>query len=307
MTVQQRALVIGAGPAGMSCAQWLHDLGVPFDWIEASDRCGGTLRRVGNPIRNLLGVAGHTGVTLAAHLADHVRDQGLAPSADEAVLELTPHEGGLRVRTTAREGVWAAVVLATGTEPRLLGLHGESELLGKDVHVSVTRHVDRYAGGRVVVVGGGDAALEGALLLARRETSVTLIHRRATFRGQARFVEEVTASPWIEVVLERTILKLLRSRDGALQGVMMNDGRFFETDALFVRIGVQPVVPPGLPAEAWRAGGYLATDSEGATPVRGLWACGDVTGSEHQSVAAASGGGARCATAIQRALGLRND
>src|SRR5690625_1336921 len=211
-------LVIGAGVGGISAAPWLRDRQVTFDWVEASDSIGGTLRRVGNPIDELAGLKAHSGVELVTRYRTQLQQLALGPRYKVRVEHIAPlpHD---RLRAHFEGGSVAdydAILLCTGTRPRMLNLPHEDALLGRGVEVSVTRTRERYRNQRVAVVGGGDAALEGLLLLSEVTDELHLIHRRSTFRAQARFVRKVQQNPKITLHLNEQVQELIPKRRNAL-------------------------------------------------------------------------------------------
>lgn len=310
-------LVVGAGPAGMSAALWLRDLELDFDWVDAAPEPGGTLRRVGNPIRNLVGIPERPGTALARHLASDCAGRGLAPQLGVRVARVSAGgDGGWRAELERRPDpdgdrarepeTWTGrcVLLCTGTEPRKLGLPEEDTLLGHGIEISVTRNLERYAGRSCIVVGGGDAALEGALLLAERCPRVHLVHRGAAFRAQRRFVRRVLDSPVIELHTQRAIARIATARGPAsaspsqrVTGVVLDDATELHGDGVFVRIGVAPVVPAGLEGCRGRDG-YLSVDARCRTALSGIYAAGDGISGDHQSVAWAIGSAGRAARAV---------
>jgi thioredoxin reductase (NADPH) len=304
-------LIVGAGASGISTALWLHDLEIPFRWICSDTAIGGTLQRVGNPVANFAGLDVSEGKELIPHFDEQLEAYELEPefgtrlvsidsNADRvtAILETAPAR---QVTST-----FAAAVIATGTRPRMLGLEGEAELLGDGVEISVTRTRHRYKGVPVAVVGGGDAALEGALLLAENCPRVLLIHRRDSFRAQKRFVDEVESNEVIELLLNEEVEELHRHDTGAIAGITLTSGARREVHGLFERIGVEPAVPEHIPEKLLREDGYIDVEASGRTAVPGIYAVGDVAAPHHQSVAWAVGSGAHVATAIQRDLGRRS-
>jgi thioredoxin reductase (NADPH) len=312
-----RVLVVGAGPAGLSAVLWLRHLAVPWAWWEATDQVGGTLRRVGNPITTQPGSAPRTGMAWAEAMAAQQQVEGLALQTGRQVtgLEAGP-EGTWLAHSGAQDGsaavtlVVEAVLLATGTCPRWLGLPGEAALRGNGVEVSVTRRRHAWAGAPAAVVGGGDAALEGALLLAEVCPEVHLVHRRSGFGGQPRFVEAVQRHPGITLHRGRHVTALEPAPSGSgLSGVALDDGQRLAVRSLYVRVGVEAVLPPRRDAQgvaqAWPvdAGGYLPVDAGGRTGVPGVWAAGDVTGARFQSLSLAQGQGAAAAWDMADALG----
>lgn len=304
MTEQQTtAVVVGAGPAGISAVLWLRDLDVPFVWLGEPGRLGGTLLRVGNPLRNVPGVLTADGPSLVQRYRNQLVQLDLTPQ-DGVVQRITRREDSFDVQTNIGTIVARQVLLCTGTEPRLPGLPGETQLLGNGVEISVTRNRGRYAGQNVVVVGGGDAAAEGALLLAEVCPRVSMLVRGEQFRAQPRFVERILASPRIEVHWCAS-LSGYDTQGGSLVGVRLSDGRLLACTGAFLRIGVQARLPAQMPEVRKDAAGYLTVDADGRTSVPGLWAAGDVTGAAFQSVAWAGGQAARAAWMIaQRSQSL---
>ena len=296
-----RVLVVGGGPAGISAALWLRDLEIPFAWWVSDETLGGTLRRVGNPIRTLPGLDTDIGSTLVDSFASHVHRVGLAPTFKTRVDRIAARgDDGASWDVAAGEtsGHFDAVLLATGTRPRRLGLPGEIELLGQGVERSVTRTRERYRHRRCVIVGGGDAALEGALLLTDVTDRITIVHRSSAFRGQPRFVQRVLSHAHIDVRFDSSVLDIVRDADGGLEAVRLSDGSVLPADGLFVRIGVEPSLPEIVGGVRRSDDGYVDTDRDGRTSREGLYAAGDVTGSAHQSVAAALGDAARAVAAM---------
>jgi thioredoxin reductase (NADPH) len=296
------ALLIGAGAAGIAAALMFEALEQPFRWVEGAPRAGGTLWRVGNVLANVPLAEGQDGPTLAARLAVQVASLGTPLSTERPVRALCPDgAGGWIARIGEEEQHASAVLLATGTRPRPLPVPGADALQGHGIEWAVTKNLPQVAAQVVAIVGGGDGALEGALLLAGVAARVHLIRRGGAFSGQPRFVERVHHHPRITVHGGVGVAGLAQER-GHLVGIDLDDGTHLPVARLFVKIGVAPLLPEGIPAENLDAGGYLRTDAEGRCQSPGLWAAGDVTGRAHQSVAWAHGTGARAAAAIATTL-----
>lgn len=295
-----RCLVVGGGPAGFSATAWLRDLEVPHAWIDGDGAIGGTLARVGNPIRTLPGQTWDTGIALgqamsagllAAHHPRRARLERLDVTAPDGVIAQIDGEPS-RCDT---------VIVCTGTRPRRLGLDRELETAG--VEISVTRNRERYGGRAVAVCGGGDAALEGALLLAPNCPAVYLIHRRSEFAAQPRFVDQLRATSNIRVYAPAQVTELADA-GGQLVGITLDNGQRLDVTGLFVRIGVEAAIPAGLEALERSPSGYLVTGDDGRLGRLPVWAAGDVRAQRPQSVATALGDGARAAWAVARHLGF---
>jgi len=306
---EHRALIVGAGVAGISAALWLRDLKVPFDWFERAERIGGTLHCVYNPIMNLAGDNLADGAALIARLVGQLGALGLAPTFGAAVLRLrAPAEAGwVEVHSAVggeeRCARYGAVLVATGTARRRLGLDGEQAHVGRGVAVSGSHEKERFAGRKIVIIGGGDAALENALLLSRHAREVVLAHRSDQFRARPEFVEAVARRPNVEVRLFTHVLALEGDAGAPFLDAVWMRGATGEayreaTDGLLARIGVSGVLPdiridghPPLTSE----GNYLVVDHQGRTHHRRIFGIGDCTCPEFRAVAVAMGQGAMAA------------
>jgi thioredoxin reductase len=301
-------LLVGAGAAGISAALWLHDLGIAFTWVDQDTACGGTLRRVGNPIPTLPGAPAANGPELVARLEAHLAHAELRPTLRARVRSLRRERALWFATLDAADGPptessYHAVILATGTRPRTLGLPAERTHADRGVEISVTRTRHRYEGAEVAVIGGGDAALEGALLLAEVCPRVHIVHRRTQFRGQRRFVEAVEATPQIQRWMPCSVESILTDDHGVV-GLTLVDGPTLPCTGVFIRVGVEanlPLVTESVVGDD----GYVLVDRNGRTPAHGLYACGDVTGSQHQSASAAMGDAARVVTSFAADFGYR--
>ena len=299
-------LIVGAGPAGLSAALWLHELRVPFTWWSADGQLGGTLARVNNPIQTLPGQPLARGKDAVSAWRDHVQALGLPGPAPQAVTELAWSAQGW-----SAHGLLAQqVILATGTRYRRLGLPGELEGLGRYTSQSASGDAARVAGQTVAMVGGGDAAVEGALILAQRGCQVHLLTRSPTLRARADFIERLKAHPGIRRWPAPTRVLAIHERPQgcALDLEVQGKQAALEVACLFVRVGVEPVVPaiqgpPTADALAQDAQGYLIVDRQQRASWPGLWAAGDVISDPLQAVSWALGQGARAARGVAQALG----
>ncbi len=305
VSTSSRALVIGAGPAGMSAALWLTELKVPFEWVEASGSIGGQLRTVYNPIENYLGAERPSGQALIETFAEQLELHGLKPTFGTRVQLLRVREGSVEV-TSNTFGVqdYGAVIVATGTERRFLGVPGEQENRGRGVALSGRKDAALFSGMPVAVVGGGDAAVENALLLAEHASHVTLLHRGSAFRARTEFLEAAKKHERIQIITPATLLEVVAGEAGLLSSVVYLDGRgemhVLPVRGLLVRVGVQGAGPPVM------ASGTLVSDNYYAE--RGdherIFFAGDCICPDFRAVAVAGGQGAEAARKVCRVLGL---
>ena len=193
-----------------------------------------------------------------------------------------------------------AVVLAMGAAPRYLGVPGEQELLGRGVSSCATCDGFFFRDRDVAVVGGGDSAMEEAEFLTRFARSVTVVHRRDTFRASRIMLERARANPAIHWATHREVVAV--TGDGAVAGLRLRDvrdGAESELDVagMFVAIGHDP--RSGLVADRLDLDpdGYVRTlDGTTRTAVDGVFACGDLVDRNYRQAVTAAGSG--CAAAI---------
>src|ERR1041384_7940845 len=297
-------IIIGAGAAGLSAALWCDGLGLDTLVLEADSETGGQLLRVYNPINNYLGVQAENGRAL--------RDQ-FAAQTETAEFDLwTEVEiervdlAAKRVRLRSGEELQAiCLVIATGVSRRRLGVPGEAEFAGRGVLASGVGERDTVAGTDVCVVGGGDAAVENALLLAEVCPTVTLVHRGVRLRARAEFVERLRAEHCITVFTEAELKRIIGDerveaveimRRGAIKPFQMAVG------GVLIRIGVEPNTELFRGQLQTDEQGYVKVTSEQETSVENVFAIGDVSNPRAPTVAGATGTGATAAKIIAALL-----
>lgn len=219
-------------------------------------------------------------------------------------------EAGGAFRLAAGErSFWAsAVIVASGQRPRLLGVPGEERLRGRGVSWCATCDGPLYRGRRVLVVGGGDSAVEEALFLARYAAQVTIVHRRGELRAVHHLQERARRHERVALALDSVVEEIAGGdRVEAVTVKHLPSGRVDRVlcDGVFIYIGG---VPNGgfLPDEVRRdASGYIITDNSLATSLPGVFAAGDVRATPLRQVTTAVGDGALAAVSAQRYLGAR--
>jgi thioredoxin reductase (NADPH) len=295
-------LVVGAGPAGISAALWAHTLELSYAVLERGETPGGQLLRVYNKVVDYAGLPAADGAALAERFRDHLASVGarIETGAGVAVVDVAARsiETAAGDRHTARH-----LVLATGVRRRTLGVPGEAEFVGRGVSPSASRYAHLFRGQRVLVVGGGDAAFEEALILARVCERVTLAHHSDRFRARADFRERVMADPRVEVLTGVT-LEAIEGNERVERARLAGPGGPVARDVagVFVCAGVVPntdLVEGQLDLDDR---GYVRTDARLRTSVDGVYAAGDVCSGSSLTIAAAVGQGAAAIKEIQRRL-----
>ena len=297
-------IIIGAGPAGLSAALWCDELGLDTLVLERESEVGGQLLRVHNRIENYLGVEAANGLELRDVFAAQAdaRDFDLWTQAEIEEADLRAK----RVRLASGEELQSiAVVIATGVRRRRLGIPGEAEFEGRGVLSSGALERERVAGEDVLIVGGGDAAAENALLLAETCATVTLAHRGAKLSARQEFAERIQGDHRITVFTETTLERVLGServesvelqRAGALKPLRM------AVRGVLIRVGVEPNSEMFRDQIHTDARGYIVTDGQHETSAEMVFAVGDISNPRAPTISGATGAGATAAKVIASRL-----
>lgn len=295
-------LIIGGGPAGLTAAIYAARAGKRTAILER-EAAGGQI--VSAPlVENYPGAPSVSG----AELAGRMRAQAEALGAELLYTEasgLEKTQTGFRVLCTDGTREARTVILATGASHRRLGLPGEELLTGCGVSYCALCDGAFYEGADVAVVGGGETALQDALFLASTCRSVTLIHRRDSFRAGTQLVSRAERQENIRILRGRTVEKLLWS-DEALQGLLLTNLKTGQTErldveGLFVAVGQVPQSAPFADAVAEENGYYLAGEDT-KTSLPGVFAAGDGRRKQVRQLTTAVSDGTAAAIAACRYL-----
>lgn len=295
-------LIIGGGPAGLTAAIYAARAGKRTAILER-EAAGGQI--VSAPlVENYPGAPSVSGAELAGRMRAQAEALGAELLYTEAAgLEKT--QTGFRVLCTDGTREARTVILATGASHRRLGLPGEELLTGCGVSYCALCDGAFYEGADVAVVGGGETALQDALFLASTCRSVTLIHRRDSFRAGAQLVSRAERQGNIRILRSRTVEKLLWS-DEALQGLLLTNLKTGQTErldveGLFVAVGQEPQSAPFADAVAEENGYYLAGEDT-KTSLPGVFAAGDGRRKQVRQLTTAVSDGTAAAIAACRYL-----
>ncbi len=309
--------VLGAGPAGLSAALWLKNLGFDPRVVEAGERAGGLQNLNFLPNDWVLGLPGLTGPMLAARFLDHAAAAGIEVLSGRRPLAVTGGPGAFRLRLDDGRAIdAAAIVIATGTRYRaeevLAGVDGVDRIAAGRIAYGpyAFADLDSLGGKRVLIVGGGDNAYENARLLAPK-AAMTCIAVRSTPRAQqglASAVADEVAAGRCRVLTQARLRVLREAADGLEATLTVGGGvESMIVDRIHVLAGYEPntaFVAEVFPAEAVAAmrfddQGYLIADTAGRTGAPGIYAAGDVCNPRFPSVVAAIAQGAAVAKAIE--------
>jgi thioredoxin reductase (NADPH) len=299
-------IIIGGGPGGVSAACWCAELGLRALLLEARAELGGQLLWTHNPVKNHLGVEAENGRRLRDIF---VRQAGNYDFSFRLSAEVASVDANKKAVVLAGESITArrALIIATGVRRRELGIAGEKEFQRRGILASGKRDAESVRGKSVCIVGGGDAALENALILAESARRVTLVHRRDEFRARGEFVEKVRQNPKIEIMTETTVEKIA-GRDKVEAVELKNKGEIFTVpvESVLIRVGVEPNTGLLRGQLNLDAGGYVEINSDCATSAAGVFAVGDAANPLAPTVSGAVGMGATAAKVIFSQMSLQS-
>ena len=296
-------IIVGAGPAGMGAALYagralmsclvLERLGAGGQLAEAYD------------VDNYLGFAdGIVGMELAERMKAHA-ERFDAEIRTENVADIAPDGPMKTVITDSARYNAPIVIVASGASHRKLGIPGEAELAGKGVSYCATCDGAFFRGKKVVVVGGGDAALTESVFLTRFVSELALVHRRQGFRGRAVNVEEARSNEKIRFALDTVPIEVFG--DGKVAGIRTRntqtgeEGRI-DCDGVFICIGHDPNTAYLKTILPQYAGDIIPTDLNMETDVKGLYAVGDVRRGSYRQIATAVADGVVAAMHAERRI-----
>ena len=300
-------IIIGAGPAGLSTAFWCDELRLDTLVLEQAEQVGGQLHRVYNPIENYLGLKARNGQELLEHFTKDVdsADFDLWTQVDIESVDLKARRISLRSGEDLQS---IAIVIAAGVRPRELGVPGEKEFIGKGMIESGARDRQLFAGKDVCVVGGGDAAVENALLLAEVCPTVTLVHRGKKLRARRELAERLQPNNCITVFTESVLTRILGKEEVEGVEIQRKEGlKPFQlaVRGVLIRIGVEPNTELFREQIATDEKGYITVNSQHETSIPMVFAVGDVSNPIAPTISSATGGGATAAKVIASRLNAR--
>ena len=298
-------IVVGAGPAGMTAAIYARRAARTVLVLEALSY-GGQI--INTPdIENYPVEAHISGFEFSTKVYEQAKGLG-AEFVFEKVVEIRQGKGCKEVVTTKNTYQAKAVILATGSENRKLGLEDEARLVGRGISYCATCDGNFYRNKVVAVVGGGNTALEDALYLADLARQVYLIHRRDSFRGDDTNAARLAARENVEIVYNSNVTKLIaEKRLKAIEVTNKLDGsvRTIELNGLFIAVGRVPENQNFASLVNLDEAGYVVAGEDCHTNAEGIFVAGDNRTKSLRQLVTATADGAMAATeAVKYVNGL---
>lgn len=298
----QNVVIIGSGPAGYTAAIYAARANLSPTMI-AGLQPGGQLTLTSD-VENWPGEA--DGV-LGAELMEKLKKQALrfgTEMIDDVVTEVVGTSSPFTIKTATRSIQSKAVIIATGASAMWLGVPGEERLQGKGVSACATCDGFFFRGKEIVVVGGGDTAMEEATFLTRFASKVTIVHRREEFRASKIMIDKAKNNPKIELVMNTTIEEILGDDHVTslrTRNVVSGEEGAITCDGIFMAIGHKPNTAIFKGLIDLDEKGYIVLPSKStATNIQGIFACGDVADHVYRQAVTAAGTGCMAALDAER-------
>jgi thioredoxin reductase (NADPH) len=307
----ENVIIIGSGPAGYTAALYTARADLSPLVIEGF-MWGGLLQQT-TDVENYPGFPdGIMGPELMPRFREQAERFGARYITDEVTrVELAREDGGVhRVWVGNDEYRARAVILAMGAEPRKLGVPGEEELAARGVSYCATCDAAFYRERKVIVVGGGDSAMEEAIFLSKFASTVTIVHRRDEFRASAIMLDRAREIENIEFLTPYAPVRFEAGEDGALAKAVLRHSETgeeteLEVDGVFVGIGHRPtsrIVEGQVPLDE---DGYVMVEGRSTkTNLPGVFASGDLVDHTYRQAVTAAGSG--CQSALDAEWYLRD-
>lgn len=293
-------IIVGGGPAGLSSA--IYGGRRMLKTLVLAKNIGGQAALAKN-VENYPGIDSVTGLDLTLKMKEQAERFG-AEIKFEEVVDIKKKESRFAVKTNTAEYEGKAVILSFGLTPRDLSVPGEKEYIGKGVSYCATCDAPFFKNKNVAVVGGGNSAIDAALVLSKIAEKVYLIHRREGFRAEEALVCQLNGSKNIEQVLN-AVVKEVRGAEFLEEAVVADikdetKTRVLKLDGIFVEIGL-------IPKTEWIKNflqiderGQIVKDRKCATSMEGVFAAGDVSDIAYKQIVIAAGEGATAALAAHQ-------
>ncbi len=292
----EKLVIVGGGPAGLTAA--IYAARADLSPIVVTGHEPGGQLMITSEVENFPGFP--EGVA-GPDLMDNMRRQAERFGArflEEAVEAVDFSQRPLRLTTPSGDLLAESVIIATGASARWLGVPGESNLRGRGVSACATCDGFFYRKREVVVVGGGDAALEEALFLTKFASKVTLIHRRRELRASKIMQERARQNEKIEFIWDSVVEEVLGDQKVEavrLRNLKTDEVTDFRTNGLFVSVGHSPNTAVFQGQVALDEKGYVRTHGHSQTSVSGVFVAGDVEDHRYRQAVTAAADGAKAA------------
>jgi thioredoxin reductase (NADPH) len=289
-------IIIGSGPAGLTAA--IYTAREDFKPLVITGLSSGGQLLLTTKVENYPAFPdGIDGPELVESMRKQAEKFG-ARFANEDVVDIDFSSKPFKIKTSSSEYEANSVIIATGASAKWLGIPSEQKYIGKGISSCATCDAPFFKGKNVVVVGGGDTAMEDSLFLTKFVESVTIVHRRAEFRASKIMQGRVLSNPKIKVIWDSEVAEILGN--GKVTGVKIKNVKSGEVtemnvDGVFVAIGYAPNTKFLQGKLKLDEQGYIITKDEVLTDIEGVFIAGDVSDRKYRQAITAAGSGSKAA------------
>ncbi|QQD86011.1 MULTISPECIES: thioredoxin-disulfide reductase [Jeotgalicoccus] len=295
-------VIIGAGPAGMTAAVYASRAELKTVLLERGVP-GGQMANT-EEVENFPGFTMITGPELSSKMFEHAQQFGAEYKfGDIKSVEL---DGDIKILKTSSEDIYTkSVVIATGAEYKTIGVPGEDLLRGRGVSYCAVCDGAFFKERELVVIGGGDSAVEEGVFLTKYASKVTVVHRRDELRAQKILQDRAFKNEKMNFIWDTELQSI--NGEGKVQSVTLknkNTGEVYEhkADGVFIYIGMLPLTEPFKDLGILNDNGYIETNEEMETKIPGIFAAGDVREKSLRQIVTATGDGSLAAQNAQHYL-----
>ena len=294
-------VIIGAGPAGMTAAVYASRANLKTVMVERG-MPGGQMTDT-ELVENFPGFESILGPDLSNKMFEHAKKFG-AEYAYGDVQDVIDHGNYKTVVMSSKEINTKSIIITTGAQYKKLGIEGEESLTGRGVSYCAVCDGAFFKERELVVIGGGDSAVEEGMYLTRFASKVTVIHRRDELRAQKILQDRAFKNEKMEFIWD-TVVETINDEDGKVGSVTMRNVKTdevseFKTDGVFVYIGMDPLSEPFKNLGVVNEEGYIPTNDNMETNVAGVFAAGDIREKELRQIVTATGDGSIAAEMAQK-------
>lgn len=295
-------VIIGSGPAGLSAAVYAKREQLKAVVIEKNYMGTGQIA-VSERVDNYLGLYGESGFDLGEKFRSHAVSLGVEFIENE-VSTIVPEDNFYKIAFTDNTNIQSkTIIYAAGANPRKLSIKGEAEFTGKGVSYCAVCDGAFYRNKTVAVVGGGDTALQDALLLSKIATTVYLIHRRDEFRANKSLQKSVTETQNIKLILNAVPKEIIGDKKVSAVKILNNGNEeLLNVDGIFTAVGTVPNSSLLNGIAELDDNGYVVANEDGITSAKGIFAAGDVRTKKLRQVVTAVSDGANCVQSVEEYL-----
>ena len=298
-------IIIGGGAAGLTTS--IYTQRDRFDTLILEKTTIGGNAFLTEKIENYPGFTSISGPKLMEKMEEQARTYGAEIKTGEEVADITKKDDLFTVTTKGNSFISKTIVLATGSTYRLLGIPNESELIGSGIHFCATCDGAFYRDKDIIVIGGGNSALEEGIFLAGFCKSVKIVNRSNKFSASKTYVEKLETIDNITTYMNKTSLEFIAGENELFESLKVKDNEtnkeeLISADGVFIFIGLIPNTKPFKNLIELNERGFIKTSGSAETSIKGIFAAGECREGAIAQVAAATGEGVLASYGIRHYL-----